>query len=118
MREIAIGGKKVRVRATPLALLYYKQEFNADLVVDLSIVQSLAARGNGIDSVLNLQIIWAMAKADSFTESFGSKFPGFESWLSSFESINFTEPYFIAASMEEAADGFLGRGKVKAEEKE
>ena len=32
MREIKLGDKEVKIRATPLALLFYKQEFKSDLI--------------------------------------------------------------------------------------
>ena len=35
MREISIGSKTIGLKATPLALLFYKQEFGHDLVGDL-----------------------------------------------------------------------------------
>jgi hypothetical protein len=42
MREITVGGKQIRVRATPLALLFYKQEFRTDLIGDLISMQEMA----------------------------------------------------------------------------
>ena len=42
MREITISEKTIRVRATPLALLYYRQEFKTDLVGDLISMQEMA----------------------------------------------------------------------------
>lgn len=126
MRELNIGGKQVRVRATPLALLYYKQAFKSDLVKDmasmfgsvvgalgdldnldrLSVPEQLDVMGQ-LDTLVFLQMIWAMAKADAF----GQHFPGFETWVSELESIDLSDPSFLVAAMEEAADGFLGKGQ-------
>lgn len=110
MRELNIGETTVRVRATPLALLYYKQEFRADLLGDLLKMQDLKANDiSSLDTVSLLQITWAMAKADTY----GKPFPKFEEWLSSLESIDFSDPSFLLAAVEEAADGFLRGAKSK-----
>lgn len=103
MKELNIGEKTVRVRATPLALLFYKQEFKSDLLADLIKMDGVAKDISNLDIVTILQLIWAMAKADSF----GQPFPSFEKWLSEFESIDFSDPSFFVAAMEEATDGFL-----------
>ena len=107
MRELFIGEKAVRVRETPLALFYYRQEFKSDLIGDMTKMNKLKDSPEDFDSVVYLQLIWAMAKADGY----GKSFPGFEAWLLSLDSINFSDPAFLLAAMEEAADGFLRRGK-------
>lgn len=104
MREITIGEKQVRVRATPLALLYYKQEFGTDLVGDVVKLQAVEKDPSQIDSVVFLQMIWAMAKADAGP---GNKFPSFYEWVSGLESFDITDQGLIGAIMEEAADGFF-----------
>ena len=108
MREITIDGKEVRVKATPLALLYYKQEFGSDLLGDLVKMQNIEADMSQIDTVAILQLIWAMAKADE-----PKGFPSFEKWLSGFESFDLSDAEMFVAVMEEAADGFF-RGQQKA----
>lgn len=107
MREITIGDKKVRVRATPLALLYYRQEFKRDLLGDFFKMSEAAKDPSKIDVVALLQVVWAMAKADSC----GKQFPGFEQWLAQLDEIDLSDNDFLAAALEEAADGFLGRNK-------
>ena len=62
MREITIGEKTIRVRATPLALLFYKQEFKSDLIGDLMSMQNMANDPSQFDALKFLQLIWAMAK--------------------------------------------------------
>lgn len=112
MREISIGDKKVRVKATPLALLFYKQEFKTDLLGDLTKMEGIKEDKSKLDTVAMLQLIWAMAKADSY----GEKFPSFVEWVSQLESIDLSDKNFIVAAMEEATDGFLrnrNKGKVK-----
>ncbi|OUM85687.1 MAG: hypothetical protein BAA01_09470 [Bacillus thermozeamaize] len=120
MRELKIGDQTVRVRATPLALLYYRQEFGSDLFGDLlKMAQSLVgveaiAAGGGqidlsrinlaaIDSVGILQLIWAMAKADAF----GRQFPSFQEWVASLESFDLFSGDTLTAVFEEAANGFF-----------
>lgn len=107
MREINIGNKTLRVRATPLALLFYKQEFNADLIGDLISMQAMAADPSQFDAIKFLQIVWAMNKADNAKE-----FPSFETWLSSLDSFDFTDVDVMTAVVEEATDGFF-RGSRK-----
>lgn len=106
MRELNIGGQTVRVRATAPALLYYKQAFKADLIGDLLKLTKVAEDLTNLDSILVLQIVWAMSKADSF----GKEFPAFESWLAALESVDFSDPAFMAGALEEAADGFFRTG--------
>lgn len=109
MRELNIGEQKVRVRATPLALLFYKQEFRGDLLGDLIKMREMEQDPSKFDALAFLQLVWAMAKADSF----GKPFPGFQEWLASLESFDISDPEFLQAAMEEAADGFFRSG-VKA----
>ena len=108
MRELQIGEKTVRVRATPLALLYYRQEFKSDLLGDMTKMKGVESDPSKFDAILLLQITWSMAKADAGP---GSKFPGFEAWLNSLDGANIMDPGFFAVAMEEAADGFFRRGK-------
>ena len=125
MKELNIGEQKVRVRATPLALLYYKQEFKSDLIGDLtklaaikkSVVGQPKDQSEGkdkdyidiskLDTVALLQLVWAMAKADAHPE----KFPSFIEWLSSLDGFDFSDSALLTAALEEAADGFFRRGK-------
>ena len=106
MREITIGEKIIRVRATPLALLYYRQEFKTDLIGDLISMQEMASDPSQFDSIKMLQLIWAMNKADK-----PEGFPSFEGWLSNLDSINFDDGDMMTAVIEEAADGFFRGGK-------
>jgi len=102
MREITIGEKIIRVRATPLALLYYRQEFNADLIGGLISMQEMASDPSRFDSIKMLQLIWAMNKADK-----PEGFPSFEGWLSNLDSIDFGDGDMMTAAIEEAEDGFF-----------
>ena len=106
MREITIGEKTIRVRATPLALLYYKQEFNTDLIGDLISMQEMASDPSQFDALKFLQLIWAMAKADK-PEGFSS----FEVWLGGFDSFDFADNDIMTAVVEEATDGFFRGGR-------
>lgn len=107
MREIKIGEKTIRVRATPLALLYYKQEFKSDLVGNMIKMQGIEKDPAQFDSVLIMQVIWAMAKADSGP---GSQFPSFEKWVSGLDSFDVSDPELINNVLDEASDGFFRRG--------
>lgn len=113
MRELNIGDKTIRVRATPLALLYYKQAFGSDLVGDLVKMKDIENDPSKFDSVTIMQIAWAMAKADAGP---GKQFPSFETWLSELAGFDFSDPQMIWAIMEEAADGFFRRGVEKGKQ--
>jgi hypothetical protein len=106
MREIQIGDKTIRVRATPLALLFYKQEFNSDLIGDLMSMQNMANDPSQFDALKFLQLIWAMAKADNAKD-----FPSFEMWLAMLDAIDFADADTMAAVVEEATDGFFRGGR-------
>ena len=112
MRELTIGEKAVRVRATPLALLFYQQEFKSDLIGDMIKMQSWSEDQANFNSIACLQLIWAMAKADAY----GKPFPSFEGWLATLDSIDLSDTGFLVAALEEAADGFLRRAKRQTEE--
>lgn len=106
MKELKIGEQTVRVKASPLALLYYKQEFNSDLLGDIVKMKDMENDPSKLDTVAILQLVWAMAKTEV-----GPKFPSFSDWLSGFDRIDITEENFLKAALEEAADGFFRRGK-------
>ena len=106
MREIQIGDKTIRVRATPLALLFYKQEFGADLIGDLISMQEMASDPSQFDALKFLQLIWAMNKADD-----AKGFPSFEAWLADLESFDFADNDIMTAVIEEATDGFFRGGR-------
>ena len=111
MRTTIIGGKKIQLRANPLALLYYKQEFDRDLLADIIKLQSLQSLQDGdfsgLDTVVLLQVAYAMNKAAKTSETF----PGFEEWLDGFDSIGFDDPTWLMAIIEEALDGFFRTSK-------
>jgi len=81
MRIVKIGGKELGLKASPLALLYYRQAFNKDLIEDLISFQDMANIENGdfsgFDSVKILQICYAMNNADTFGKQFPLK-PGYQ----------------------------------------
>lgn len=108
MKTIKMGNKEIGLRATPLALLYYRQEFKADLLADLMSLQSMAEMANGdysgFDSLKILQLVYAMHKADNFGKK---QVPDFVSWLAKLDSIDFADQDFMMEIMDEAMDGFF-----------
>ena len=107
-RDLKIGDKEIRVRATPLTLLFYKQEFKSDLMGDMAKLESVKDNIANLDITIILQMIWAMNKSDNY----GNSFPNFIDWLGSFESIDLTDTTLYKGTMEETAEGFF-RGKHK-----
>lgn len=109
MREIKIGNQVVRVRATPLALLFYKQEFGSDIMGDLTKLAEVEKDHSKFEAVGALQLIWAMAKADAFGHG---KFPSFMEWMNSLEGLDLSDSDMFAEAYQEAANGFF-RNAVK-----
>jgi len=118
MRKVTLGGKEIALRASPLALLFYKQAFDSDLIADLLKLQSLQSLQDGdfssLDTVSLFQIAYAMNKAAKPADVF----PKFEEWLAQFETIGFDDPQWIIDVVEEATDGFFRSGKSAPESKE
>ncbi|MFN0222110.1 hypothetical protein [Paenibacillus sp. KR2-11] len=108
MRILTIGEQQVTVRATPVALLYYKQEFGRDLIGDIMAMEKIKDDPSSFDTIAFLQMVWAMAKADVF----GKPFLPFVEWLSTLDGLDISDPNFIAAAMEEARDGFFRKGSA------
>jgi|SRR5690554_2028979 len=107
MRIVKIGGKELGLKASPLALLYYRQAFNKDLIEDLVSLQNMANMTDGdfsgFDSVKILQFIYVMNKAANF----GKQFPDFEKWLAGLNEIDFADQQLWLDVVEEAIDGFF-----------
>lgn len=107
MRKITLGTKEIELRATPLALLYYRQEFGTDLMADLMSLKDMAKIEqedfSGLDTLKLLQFVWAMSKAANI----GKPFPKYEEWLGSLEQLDFTDVRWILGAIDEARDGFL-----------
>lgn len=111
-----IGDREVRVRATSLALLFYRQEFKSDLLADLSKLIDLKAKDSEVDIeqmmerfdlVTIYQIVWAMAKADAFGKG---EFPSFFKWFAELDSASLYDADVLGAVMEEAQEGFFRPG--------
>lgn len=121
MREIKCRDTVVRVRASNLTLLFYKQEFKRDVVGDFSgmlaaVVGGLATTEGGkfdlsaldlskIDSIVWLQIVWAMAKSAEFKGN--SDFPNFFEWVETTDDLEIFTKDSLLAVAEEAAKGFF-----------
>jgi|SRR5690554_3857117 len=111
MKNIKLGTKSLGLKASPLALLFYKQEFGADLVGDLIKMSALEKDMSKLDTVVILQLVWAMNKANA---GLGKSFPCFEKWLDNLDKVDFTDQEFITAVIAEAEDGFFrGAGGTK-----
>jgi hypothetical protein len=107
MRTIKIGEQEIGLKASPLALIFYKQAFGTDLVGDLVKMRDIAEDPSNLDSVFLLQLTWAMAKTH---EGVGNKFPDFMTWVADLESFDFTDEDVLNAIVDEAMDGFFPRG--------
>ncbi len=116
MRTTNIGGKKVELRASPLALLFYRQEFGKDLLDDFKDLQSLEAlakkssesfRFEDLRLMDFFQLAYALNKAAGKPSEFC---PNYEEWLYGIE-LDLGEMDWIADVVYEAADGFFRSGE-------
>jgi len=107
MKTVQLGSKKIGLKATPLALLFYKQEFGSDLIGDLVSLSAISKDPSRIDTVLLLQLVWAMNKTHN---GIGKSFPNFVKWLDGFDSIDFADEQFMLDVLEEAERGFFRGG--------
>lgn len=107
MRKVKLGEKELALRASPLALLFYRQAFGRDLIGDLVSLQSLqtlvTGDFSGLDTVLLLQLAYAMNRAAEPKENF----PGFEQWLDELGRVDFGDTDWLLGVTEEAMDGFF-----------
>lgn len=104
MREIKIGEQTIGLRASPLALLFYKQEFGRDLVGDLIKLGKIGEDFEDFDSVVLLQIAWALAKAE---KGLNKQFPSFPVWINGLEIFDVTDMDVVQTIVDEAVDGFF-----------
>lgn len=143
MKTVKIGEKDINLRATPLGLFYYKQEFGTDLMGDL-MKMCMGLVGTGLlelsDSIndkgeiditkidldkINPETIALGLDTVMFlkliwtmaktAEGPGKSFPGFEKWLDTLDGFNLMEPGFIGTVMTEAMDGFFRGAAARAE---
>jgi hypothetical protein len=139
MKTVIMGSKEIGLKASPLALLYYKQEFKTDLLGDLIKLAGNLAKSGGdlirlaqlaeksnnevaideidldaiaaeLDTIAILKLVWAMNKASVGP---GKQFPEFERWLEDLEVFDLADRTFIGTVMKEAMDGFF-RGGIGA----
>jgi len=113
MREVNIGGKGIGLKGSPLALLFYKQEFGRDLAGDLIKLRNVEDEPESFDALLFLQLAWAMAKA---ANGLNKPFPSFVTWLSGLDSFDVTDTEVIQAIADEAIDGFFRSANKPKEE--
>jgi len=103
MREIMLGEKPVRVRATALTLMFYKQAFGRDLIGDLMSMIGLEEDPSKFDSTVFLQMMWAMAK----TAAYPQEFPTCERWLLELDAFDVTDQQMLNTVFEVAREGFF-----------
>lgn len=107
MRIVKIGEKDIELRASPLALVFYKQAFERDLLADVASLQSMGEVTEddltGLDTVLLLQLAYVMNKAAKPK----ANFPVFEKWLEELGSNLFGNLDWMTEVISEVTDGFF-----------
>lgn len=107
MRKVTIGKKTIELRATPLALLFYRQAFNRDLIADttnLTVMMENLKAGDfkNFDSLTMLQLAYAMHMAAQ-----GKITQSFPEWLNGLKNVDYSDYEWVLGVVEEAVDGFF-----------
>lgn len=134
MPEVRLGERRIPVRGSALAMVFFRQEFGADMADVLARVlmgflrafPSVAGKSieelSGLqldpaeitpeslataelDALGTLQLVWAMAKA----EAYPGPWPPFEPWVAGLGDADITDVAFVTAALEVAADGLFRR---------
>ena len=119
MRTVTIGDKQIALRANPLALFFYRQTFNQDMMAAVMELQGKMQRvGEGdyfsLDMVGIFQLAYAMHKAAEPNKVQTS----FEEWLSHFDGLGLgEEENWIVDVVQEAIDGLFRTGKPAPEKR-
>lgn len=79
------------------------------MIGDIMKLQVVKNSPEKLDSLMFLQIIWAMEK----TTNFGRDFPSFTKWLEGLDSFDISDTDMLKAVFEEAAEGFFRRGAIR-----
>ena len=126
MREIRSGAVILRIRASSLAIFFYKQEFKTDILKDISeilqdwmsnakltgLIKTDGLEGPDLDANLIdvipdgykvLQITWAMNKVQNVAEKLST--PNFADWMAENQDIAVLE--ILEDVLEEAMQGFF-----------
>jgi hypothetical protein len=119
MRTVTIGDKQIALRANPLALFFYRQTFNQDMMAAVMELQGKMQRvGEGdyfsLDMVGIFQLAYAMHKAAEPNKVQMS----FEEWLSQFDGLGLgEEENWVVDVVQEAIDGLFRTGKPAPEKR-
>lgn len=126
MHEVQIGDKVLKLKGSPLSLLYYRQEFDRDLLGDLvgmlTAVAGAQALQTGkvdesnlnlgaLDSVAILRLVWTLARTAAGPTG---QFPSFMSWLVENEEIDIFDTDLLTAVFEETQKAFFRNRKAMA----
>lgn len=126
MREIKSGDTIMRIRASSLAIFFYKQEFKTDILKAigeickdwLSNPKLVSAAKTGEESISDfgmdlfdiipdgytvMQITWALNKAQNVAENLQT--PSFESWIAQYQDIAVLD--ILQDIIEESMQGFF-----------
>ena len=113
MRTVTIGDKQIALRANPLALFFYRQTFNQDMMAAVMELQGKMQRvGEGdyfsLDMIGIFQLAYAMHKAAEPNKVQMS----FEEWLGHFDGLGLgEEENWVVDVVQEAIDGLFRTGK-------
>lgn len=103
MREIKVNESIIGVNASALALLFYKQEFNDDMIKSFTkFSMGLNKDKTNYDGLQLLQFVWALNKAYKLPE----KQPSFAIWLESID-FDFGDEVAVEEVVAEIVDGYF-----------
>jgi hypothetical protein len=136
-REIEIWGRKLGLRASPLAPVVYRQEFGTSLTGDILQLIELEKLGKKMQKIGNdieknpdkitsyidefasieevmlglLKVVYALNRTDNY----GKNFPEFHSWLDQFGYVDFTDAEWAEEVVSIIVDGFFRQGGSKGD---
>ena len=119
MRTVTIGDKQIALRANPLALFYYRQAFDSDMMADIMhLSRKMQKVGEGDFSYLDFIDIFQVAYALHKAAEPNKVQMSFEEWLSQFDGLGLgEEENWVVDVVQEAIDGLFRTGKPAPEKR-
>lgn len=107
---IKIGDKSIGVRASHLALIFYKQEFKRGLIADFTAAIVECEKQNALpDEMVMMQMAWAMHKAYTYPAPVET----FNEWFMNIGDIDFSSQEMYQGLINEAVSGFFQKALIK-----
>jgi len=120
MRTVELGGRTFDIKAGPLSIFYFNDEFGSSILTDYAKIFGGKPEDEGqefyeslaqFDWPSALRVTWALAKTATPKD-----FPPFPRWIGGFEYLNMGDSDFVLAVLEEATHGLFRKDDPKTQE--